>query len=113
MFRNLRFVYITTPSKEEARKIGRILVEENHVKCVNIIDGMESIYKWEGKIVEEKECVLIAKTAAHRLLALNKRVKELHSYDCPCVISLDVDEEEGNAEYLNWLMGDESEFTPL
>src|SRR5690625_5466282 len=88
MFFNLRLVYITTENKREARAIGRTLVEEKLAACINIVDGMESIYRWEGKIVEEQETILIAKTPYHNVRELTDRVKELHSYECPCVISL-------------------------
>ncbi|MEX0607982.1 MAG: divalent-cation tolerance protein CutA [Balneolaceae bacterium] len=103
MYRNLRFVYITTSTKEEARAIGRALVEERLAACANILVGMESIYRWEGEIEEARECVLIIKTHQSRVNKLTKRVLELHSYDCPCVISLPISEEEGNAEYLDWI----------
>jgi periplasmic divalent cation tolerance protein len=103
MFRNLRFVYITTKDKDQARTIGKVLVEERLAACVNILDGMESIYHWDDKIVEDKECVLIAKTPYYNVNRLTKRVKELHTYDVPCIISLVITEQEGNEEYLDWL----------
>ena len=104
MFFNLRLVYITTSSKEEAKSIGRTLVKEQLAACVNIVDGMESIYRWEGEIVEDQETILIAKTPYHNVKGLTERVKELHSYDCPCVISLQLTEQEGNEEYQHWLI---------
>lgn len=104
MFYNLRLVYITTSNKEEAKDIGRTLVKENLAACVNIVDGMEAIYRWEGEIVEDEETILIAKTPYHNVKKLTNRVKELHSYDCPCVISLQLSEQEGNEEYQHWLL---------
>lgn len=104
MFYNLRFVYITTPDKAEARKIGKTLVQERLAACINIIDGMESYYWWEGELQEGKECILIAKTPYHNVKPLTERVKELHSYDCPCVVSLTLTEQEGNEGYLKWLL---------
>ncbi|MDR8394166.1 divalent-cation tolerance protein CutA [Aliifodinibius sp. S!AR15-10] len=104
MFYNLRLVYITTKDKDEARKIGRSLVEEKLAACVNIIDGMESIYRWKGKVEEAKEAILIAKTPYHNVKPLTQRVKDLHSYNCPCVISLTLTEQEGNEDYLRWLI---------
>lgn len=103
MYKNLRFVYITTSSKDEARSIGRALVEESLAACVNIIEGMESMYMWEGELQQDQECVLIAKTHYSRVKKLTRRVKELHSYDCPAVISITLAEDEGNPEYLEWL----------
>lgn len=104
MFFNLRLVYITTSNKQEAKSIGRTLVEEELAACVNIVDGMESIYQWKGEIVEDQETILIAKTPYHNVKDLTDRVKELHSYDCPCVISLQLTEQEGNEEYQHWLI---------
>ena len=104
MYYNLRYIYITTSSKEEARTIGRDLVEKRLATCVNILDGMESIFWWEGEIQESQECVLIAKTAYFNVRALTERVKELHSYECPCVVSLTITEYEGNKDYLDWLI---------
>jgi periplasmic divalent cation tolerance protein len=103
MYKNLRLLYITTTDKNEAKSIGRALVEENLAACANIIDGMQSIYKWKGEIQEEEECILIVKTHYSRVKKVTRRVKELHSYDCPCVISISLAENEGNSEYLDWL----------
>lgn len=100
-FREFRFIYITTGSQAEARKIATALVAERLAACANIIPGMRSIYRWEGKIEEAEETVLIAKTSKDRVPALIERVRALHSYDCPCVVSLAV--EDGNPEYLDWL----------
>lgn len=104
MFNNLRLVYITTKDKKEAQAIGKKLVEERLTACVNIIDGMESIYRWEGEVQAAEECILIAKTPYHNVKELTERVKELHSYNCPCIISLQLSEQEGNEEYQQWLI---------
>ena len=104
MFRNLRFVYVTTSGKDEARKIGQAIVEEKLAACANIIDGMESIYHWKGEIETGNECILIFKTSYSNVSRLTQRVKELHSYDVPCIISLNLAEQEGNEEYLDWIM---------
>lgn len=103
MFRNLRFVYITTKNRKEAKNIGSTLVKEKLAACANIIDNMESIYEWKGKIESDKECILIAKTTYGNVSDLTKRVKELHSYEVPCVVSINLSEQEGNEEYLDWL----------
>ncbi len=104
MYNNLRLVYITTSNKEEARKIGIELIESELAACINIIDGMESIYRWEGKVVTDQECILIAKTHYSKMKELTNRVNQLHSYDCPCVVSITLTENEGKKEYLNWLI---------
>ena len=81
------FAYITTENKAEAQKIGKHLVEKRLAACVNILDGMQSFYWWEGKIDEGHEAVLIAKTKQTLFDALVQEVKSVHSYSCPCVLS--------------------------
>src|SRR3546814_21089373 len=81
------FVYMTAGSTEQAHSLGRILVEERLAACVNLIDGMHSIYRWEGQVEEASETVLIAKTTAAMLERLTLRVREVHPYECPCVRS--------------------------
>ncbi|HET6527151.1 MAG TPA: divalent-cation tolerance protein CutA [Balneolaceae bacterium] len=104
MFYNLRLVYITTKDKQEAKAIGRKLVKERLAACVNIIDDMESIYEWKGELVEDQEAILIAKTPYHNVKKLTKRVKELHSYDMPSILSIQLAVQEGNEEYQRWLL---------
>ena len=93
--------YITAGSREEARCIGRTLVEERLAACANIFDGMTSIYRWQDAIEEATETVLIAKTRAELFDRLAARVRELHSYEVPCVVELRVGR--GNPAYLDWL----------
>jgi len=104
MFRNLRLVYITTKDREEARLIGKAIIEKRLAACVNIIDGMESMYHWKGRVESANECILIAKTPYHKVNGLTRLVKDLHSYECPCVVTLTLTEQEGNEEYLSWLV---------
>ena len=84
------FVYITCASLAEAEAIGRALVEERLAACVNVVPGMRSIYRWQGKVETAEETVLIAKTAGTRFAAVEARVKRLHSYTVPCIIALPV-----------------------
>lgn len=99
----MKFVltYITTANRDEAVKIGNALVGEKLAACVNIIDGMTSIYRWKGEICTDNETVLIAKTSEENFTRLSNRVKELHSYECPCIVSLPITN--GHAPYLEWL----------
>ncbi len=106
MYRNLRLAYITTKDEKEALRIGRELVEKQLAACINVIPAMKSIYRWEGKLVEDQEAILIAKTHYSKMPELTEFVKDLHSYDCPCVVSFTLSEDEGNSEYLNWLLGE-------
>ncbi|MEX2640778.1 MAG: divalent-cation tolerance protein CutA [Balneolales bacterium] len=95
------FVYITTSGTEEAERIGKSLVEEKLAACINVLFPMTSMYWWEGELCRDQECVLIAKTTVTRIERLTERVKELHSYDCPCVAAIPV--EAGNEGYLKWI----------
>ena len=95
------FAYITASSREEAMRIGRALVEERLAACANVLDGMTSIYRWQGNIEEAAETVLIAKTRAELFDRLAARVRALHSYDVPCVVELKIGR--GNPAYLDWL----------
>jgi periplasmic divalent cation tolerance protein len=94
-------VYITAPSRDVAETIGRALVEERLAVCVNIIAGMRSIYRWEGKVEAANEVVVIAKSCAARFKELAKRVTELHPYDCPCIVAWPI--EASYQPYLDWL----------
>jgi periplasmic divalent cation tolerance protein len=98
---DINWVYITAANKAEARSIGKILIEERLAACVNIFDGVNSLYMWEGKLQDDKEVVMVAKTTAARMPALIDRVKTVHSYDCPCIVSLPLTD--GNPDFLNWI----------
>jgi periplasmic divalent cation tolerance protein len=95
------FLYMTARDHSEAARIGRVLVEERLVACVNIIDGMSSVYWWEGAVQEETEAVLIAKTQQSRVDEVIERVRGMHSYDCPCIVALPI--EGGNPAFLRWI----------
>lgn len=95
------FIYMTTKDKAEARKIGKALVSERLAACVNIIDNVNSMYWWEGKVQDDNEVVMIAKTRKSLVPELIKKVKLLHSYSCPCVIALPI--EDGNKDFLKWM----------
>ena len=97
----LKFVYITVGSKTEARQIAKALLDERLAACVNIIPGVDSMFWWEGKIQEEAEVVMIAKTKASLVQDLIDTVEELHSYDVPCIEVLNV--EIAGAEYESWV----------
>jgi periplasmic divalent cation tolerance protein len=94
-------IFITSGSEEEAKRLGRILVEEKLAACVNIIPGVESLYWWKGKIESSKEWMLVVKTQGKMVNRIVKRVKEIHSYEIPEVIALPI--VEGNRDYLQWI----------
>ena len=97
----LNMVYITAKNKEEASKIGKELVKARLAACVNVVDNMNSLYWWQGKIQEDSEAILIAKTKESLVKELTEKVKSLHSYSCPCIISLPI--LDGNKEFLDWI----------
>jgi periplasmic divalent cation tolerance protein len=82
------FIYITTSSEAEARKIAEAVVADRLAACANIVPGMKSIYHWQGKLEQGSETILIFKTRAGLFQAVEARVKELHSYSTPCIVSL-------------------------
>lgn len=94
-------VYITAKDKKQARRIGKTIITEKLVACVNIIDGVNSLYFWEGKLCDDTEAVLVAKTADTSLDRLVERIKELHSYSVPCVVALPITG--GNGDFLEWI----------
>ena len=98
-----RILYITTGSREEAREIGGILVKEKLCACVNIISNMETLYWWKGEIQNDSECILLVKTTADFVETVTEKVKDLHSYDVPCVVSLPISPDEGNSDYMDWI----------
>lgn len=97
----VRVVLITAPSAEEGRRLAHALVEEGLAACVNVVPGVVSVYRWEGSVQEAEEQLLIAKTTQGSLADLERRVVELHSYDVPEVVALEV--RGGHAPYLEWV----------
>jgi periplasmic divalent cation tolerance protein len=95
-----RIVLTTAGSEEEARKIARSLVERRLAACVNIVPQVVSVYRWEGKIEEASEWLLIGKTTAAAFGELKVAITELHSYDLPECICLAI--EDGAPAYLQW-----------
>lgn len=95
--------FSTTDSEEEASTIAKTLVEENLAACVNIVSNLRSVYRWSGKICDEKEFLLIIKTASTNCEQLKNRLKELHHYEVPELIFLPI--VDGLPDYLDWLKG--------
>ncbi len=94
-------VYVTVSSPEEGKRIARALVEERLAACVNQLPGVCSTYRWQGKIEESGEELLIIKTSQSLFKALEQRVCELHSYAVPEVIAVPIIA--GSKPYLQWL----------
>jgi uncharacterized protein involved in tolerance to divalent cations len=99
--KNKRIVLVTCPSAALARKVARAVVQRRLAACVNVVSSVESVYTWKGKLETAREYLLVIKTTAKRLAALEKEVKRLHSYDVPEFVALPITE--GSKEYLSWL----------
>lgn len=84
----------------EAKKAGKILIEERLGSCVNILKSYSSIYKWQGKLIEESEYILIVKTNDKNVEALEKKLKEIHPYQVPEIARIKIDKI--NKEYESW-----------
>jgi periplasmic divalent cation tolerance protein len=95
------FCYVTCPTREGALAIARQLVEERLAACGNVLDGMQSVYRWDGAVHETEEAVLILKIRAELVERVAARVAELHPYECPCVAALPVTG--GHPAYLDWI----------
>jgi periplasmic divalent cation tolerance protein len=96
-----RIVLSTAGSEEEARKIARHLVERQLAACVNIVPQIESVYRWQSKVEEAREWLLLIKTTSERFPAVRDALLELHSYDVPECVAIAV--EDGSAGYLDWI----------
>ncbi|MEM9478356.1 MAG: divalent-cation tolerance protein CutA [Verrucomicrobiota bacterium] len=94
-------VLSTFPDAETARQIGTKLVEGQLAACVNVLPGVESIYRWKGAVETESEVLAIIKTTASGLGQLKDSLSEWHPYDVPEIIALDV--ADGSASYLEWV----------
>ena len=98
------FVYTTWPTTVEAEQAGRALVDRRLAACVNILPGMISHYRWEGKLERAEEAVMIVKTRASLADAVSDAVKELHSYDTPAILVMPLESVEKG--YFAWLMAE-------
>jgi periplasmic divalent cation tolerance protein len=91
----------TAGSLDQARRIASALVEGAEAACVNIVPGMRSIYRWEGKVCDEDEVLLLIKTTEDLFEAARSRIRQLHSYQIPEIIALPIPF--GDGDYLLWL----------
>jgi periplasmic divalent cation tolerance protein len=98
---NKRLVLSTAGSLEEARSIGRALVERQLAACVNVVPHVESVYGWKGEVETATECLLLIKTTAPAFDRLRDALQELHSYEVPECIEIAI--EDGSATYLDWI----------
>ncbi|MGB8932177.1 MAG: divalent-cation tolerance protein CutA [Anaeromyxobacteraceae bacterium] len=94
-------VLVTAPSADVAATIARAVVEERLAACGNVLPGLRSIYRWQGKVQDEAEVLLILKTQRRRFAELRDRILALHPYEVPEVLALPV--EAGSDAYLDWI----------
>lgn len=99
--RNSYLFLVTTPSIEEARKIGRYIVENKIAACTNLISNISSIYRWKGKIEEDAEVLLLIKTVEEKTDEVIAAIEKIHSYDTPECVGFKIDK--GSKKYLKWL----------
>lgn len=99
---NSKIIVLTNcGSPKEARRIAKALVERRLAACVNTITApVESVYRWKGKIEKAKECLLLIKTSRARFAAVERTIRELHSYEVPEIIAVPI--VSGSREYLGW-----------
>ena len=99
-------IYSTIGNIQDARRIGRTLVEEQLVACVNIIPKIESVYRWKGKVEDDEECIILAKTTDKNVKKAIKRIKVLHPYELPDIIVIPIIG--GLKDYLNYITNETS-----
>ena len=96
-----RVILSTAGSEDEARKVAHHLMEHQLAACVNILPGIESIYRWQGKVESAREWLLLIKTTAEKFPAVRDAIREVHSYELPECIAIAI--EDGSEEYLQWI----------
>jgi periplasmic divalent cation tolerance protein len=98
----LRLIFSTASSEEQAASIARTLVDERLAACVNIVGPIRSIYRWREAIEDEREFLLLIKSRATLYIKVEKRIRELHSYEVAEVISTTIDR--GSPPYVKWML---------
>jgi len=94
-------ILCTCPNEASATQIATTLVEEQLAACANILPKIKSVYRWQGKVEQDNEYLLLIKTLETQFQPVKERIQELHSYDVPEVIALNI--QQGNKEYLDWI----------
>ncbi len=97
----LRVIYVTVADKEDALTLAHGLVSEDLVACANLIDGMTSVYKWQGELEESNEAILLLKTLESNVEAVERYIIKHHTYETPCIISLSIDK--ANEDFVKWV----------
>ena len=104
--RAARIAFVTAPDQDVARRLAQRLVEERLAACVNLLPGLVSVYRWQGAVEEDSEVLLVVKTRAGKLAAIEALLEREHPYDCPECVALEPAHVE--ARYLAWLLAETS-----
>tara|TARA_B100000886_G_scaffold106811_2_gene71295 strand:- start:2118 stop:2432 length:315 start_codon:yes stop_codon:yes gene_type:complete len=98
---NYKLLYVICGSKSESIKLAKMLVKNKLAACTNIIDNIYSIFNWNNKVKSSKEYILIGKTQKKKIKLIIKTIKKEHSYSCPCILFLNIDD--GYKNFLKWI----------
>ena len=98
---NYKLLYITCGSKNEAINLGKLIVKNKLAACTNIFSNINSILKWNNKVRQSKETILVGKKKKKNITKIIKLIESRHSYDCPCILFFDI--EKGNKKFLSWI----------
>ena len=96
------FIYVTHPDALAALALGRELVESGLAACANVLPGMTTVYRWQGRTETGSEAVMILKTRAGLVGDVEARIKVAHPYECPCIAALPVTD--GSSDYVDWIL---------
>ena len=94
-------IYVTVADRARALAIARDLVGRRLVACANVFEHVDSVFRWHGEVCEEGEAALIAKTRSDLVADVIARIRDIHEYDCPCIVAWPI--EQGNPAYLDWV----------
>lgn len=95
-------VYVTAATRSQAEELGQALVEERLAACANVLDGLTSIYRWEGAVRRDHEAAVLLKTRAALLPLVEARIQALHGYGLPCIVAWPI--VGGSPAYLAWIV---------
>ncbi|MCX5679098.1 MAG: divalent-cation tolerance protein CutA [Candidatus Omnitrophica bacterium] len=101
MIKDAVLVLVTCASVKEADYIADILLDKKLISCANVLPGIRSKFRWNGKIEKAKEVLIMAKTRAPKFAAIDKEVRRIHSYEVPEIVALPIIS--GSDRYLNWI----------
>ena len=99
-------ILVAAPNQQVAKKIAEHIVNKRLAACVNLLPGIRSIYRWQGKIEDDSEILMIIKSRRAKFEELSQSIASMHPYDTPEILALDVSQ--GSEKYLNWLLAETS-----